>query len=118
MLADDAPWKFAAVNSPLAGSLVSTLNEICGTSIEFFAQMSYCVNVPPMLMLCAPFSQVRVSSTSVLFALRDCGEGAGPGLCRLELTDGNRRENPCCGTSEPVNIPTFSSSKNFTGAPL
>ena len=30
-----------------------------GTDGWFFTQMSACVNDPPMLMLCVPFSQVR-----------------------------------------------------------
>src|SRR5258708_3744926 len=87
--AADAPGKFAFVKSALAGSLLSTPNEIDGRSDEFFAQMSYCVNDPPTLRLCDPRSQLIVSSTSRLLALRDCGAAPALGLVSPEPTDGN-----------------------------
>src|SRR5262245_25453506 len=92
MFVADAPGKFAAVNRPLAGSVVSVSKLTLGTSVWFFAQMSYCVNDPPKLRLWRPFSHVSVSSTSRLFALRDCGAGAGPGLVNAVLIVGNRSE--------------------------
>src|SRR5689334_11607328 len=85
----DAPGKLALVNSPLAGSLLSTPKLIVGSSDEFLAQTSYCVNDPPRLRLCDPRSSVTVSSSSSVFALRDCGDAVAPGLVRFDPTLGN-----------------------------
>ena len=89
MFAADAPGKFAAENIALAGSLVSTPNRSCGTSISFFAQMSYCVNDTPVVMLCEPFSHDSVSSNTRLLALRDDGLAVGLGLVSVALMVGN-----------------------------
>ena len=95
ILAADAPGKLPAVKRLLAGSLVTMPKNTLGTCVTLFTQMSYCVNEPPRLMLCSPLSQVTVSSTSRLLALRDDGPGFGAGFVNCVLTVGNRSEKPC-----------------------
>ena len=56
----EAPGKFAVVNSPSAGSVLTIPVVICGTSDEFFIQTSNCEYEPPKVKLCEPFSQVSV----------------------------------------------------------
>ena len=106
------------MNSELAGSLDSTWKLIDGTSVWFFSQMSYWVKDPPTLTLCDPRSQFTVSSSSTLFALRDCGVGAGAGLVNVEPTDGKISRKPFWFAMLPLNCALLNSAKNWTGAPL
>src|SRR6476659_7026169 len=96
MLAADAPGKLPPTNSALAGSFDSVWKLIDAMIRSSFAQVSYCVKEPPMLRLCEPFSQLTVSSSSRLLALRDCGRnppnGAGP--VRADPTLGKFSSNP------------------------
>src|SRR5512143_494290 len=80
--------------------------------------MSYCVNEPPTLKLCDPFSMFTVSATSRLFALRDWGEAVAPGLVSPEPTDGKFSWYPFWFATAPVYMPVFSSLKKLTGEPL
>jgi hypothetical protein len=47
-----------------------------GTRRWLRSQTSTCVREPPKLRLCGPFSQLNVSSTSHVYALRELGVGA------------------------------------------
>src|SRR4029079_3823782 len=93
--AADAPGKLPWLKIAFAGSFDRTWKFTVGNSEEFLAQMSYCVKEPPRLILCDPFSQLRVSSTSRLFALRDCGAALALGLVRVAPTDGKFSWKPC-----------------------
>ena len=68
--APDAPGKFAVVKIPFAGSLVSTPKFIVGTYCWFWSQTSVRVQEPPVWMLCDPFIQLRVFSTTLVDASR------------------------------------------------
>src|SRR5215831_13772122 len=99
-----------------AGSLPATPKVTVGSSDEFFAQMSYCVKVPPRLRLCEPLSQLTVSSTSRLLALRDCGAALLVcGLVSCVPMLGNCIWNPFWFASDPVHMPVLSSPKKVTG---
>ena len=114
----EAPGRFAAVNRPVAGSPLTVPKVIDGSSDEFFAQMSYCVKLPPIEKLCFPLSHVRVSSSSTLLALRPCGDAVALGLVRFCPTEGNPSWKPPWLATLPVYIPRFNSLKKLTGAPL
>src|SRR5258708_12192235 len=100
----EAPGRLAAPNKGAAGSLVRMPMLTVGNSDEFLAQMSYCVNDPPRLMLCDPFSEVSVSSTSMLLALRDSGIAPALGLVSPQPTDGKLSWNPACFPPHPPYI--------------
>src|SRR5438445_9987179 len=69
----DAPGKFVALNMASAGSPCVTAKVTLGTRVWSFAHSVYCVYDAPIVKLCAPFSQVTVSSNSSDVALRDDG---------------------------------------------
>jgi hypothetical protein len=69
----DAPGKFAAVNSSLAGSLASTPKLICGTIVWFVTHTWPSKYEPPKLRLWVPRCQFTVSSRFQLQALRWLG---------------------------------------------
>ena len=110
MLVDAAPGKFAVFeNMAVAGSPVTTPKETDGTSAEFLPQYVYWVNDPPIVMLCRPLSQLTVSSTSRLDALRDCGEGAALALVRAVPIVPSVSWNPPWSASGPFHIDGVSS---------
>src|SRR5438445_2621789 len=86
--AADAPGKFVALNIAIAGSELTTSKLAVGTSIWFFAHNVYCVTEAPIVKLCAPLSQVTLSSMRCAVAFRDEGVAALPGEVRLAPTLG------------------------------
>src|SRR5579872_302216 len=113
----EAPGKFAAENSPFAGSVGCTAKLIDGTIVEFSSHTLYDENWAPIVMECAPFSQVTLSVMSSVVALRDCGAGfemRGPVIA--ESTFGKLRLNPFVFATDPVRRLAVSSGKNDTGA--
>ena len=68
----------AGVNIASAGSPVTMPKFIDGTSVWFLSQRSACVKAPPMLRVCAPFTQLRVSSMFFVEASRELGVGVTP----------------------------------------
>ena len=82
--------------------------------------MSYWVNEPPMLMLCDPFSQFIVSSISSARRVARLRRRRRRWQL-VRAVPSTRREvhlEALWLASEPLNMPTFISSKNVTGAPL
>src|SRR5579864_6712716 len=99
----EAPGKFAAENSPFAGSVGCTAKPIVGTIVEFCSHTLYDENCAPIVIECAPFSQVTLSVTSSVVALRDCGDGfeiIGPVI--VESTFGKLMLKPFVFATDPV----------------
>ena len=125
--AADAPGKFDALNIAIAGSEGRTSKFTVGTSIWFFDHSVYWVADAPIVKLCAPFSQVTLSSTSSAVAFRDDGVApfaalvvalAPPGDVNWLLTDGNARVRPCMFAGLADHRLGSNCGLNSTGAPL
>src|SRR5437773_2657063 len=126
-VADEAPGKFVALNIADAGSLGRTAKFAVGSSVWFLAHNVYWVTEAPMVKLCAPLSQVTLSSTRSAVAFRDDGVGvfgalvvllAPPGDVSWLPTEGNATLTPFMLAGLADHRAGVNCGENSTGAPL
>src|SRR5687767_5644408 len=113
-----AACTFAALKAVFAGSTLVRPNASVGTRFEFFSHTLYIDQEAPAVMLWLPLRYVSVLSNDRSVASRDCGAGPGAGPVRPDVNPGRPNTKPFMLATLPSNMPTFSSSKNLTGAPL